>query len=123
MTTPAARTQAMRIKSAQEILEPRYKIEQLFGIIDPDIRQPLDMREVLLRIVDDSRIEEFKPLYGRGMITAWARVHGLSSILAWDINLPRPLGHLTGIIGNQHPVILPNESDKATHFIGLCNQG
>lgn len=86
MTISAARTQTMRIKSVQEVLEPRYDIEQLFGIINPDIRQPLDMMEVLLRTVDDSRIEEFKPLYGRGIITAWARIHGLFPIaihVAW----------------------------------------
>lgn len=123
MTISAARTQAMRVKSAQEVREPRYDVQELFGIIDPDIRQPLDMREILLRIVDDSRVEEFKPLYGRGMITAWAHIHGLSSVPTRVGNLLRSLGHLMGIIANQHPVILPNESDKATHFIGLCNQG
>ena len=78
-TIAAAHTQTMKARSVQQILEPRYNTQELFGIIDPDIRQPLDMREVLLRIVDDSRISEFKPLYGKGMITAWARVHGLLS--------------------------------------------
>ncbi len=38
---------------------------------------PLDMMEVLLRVVDDSRIELFKPLYGTGVITAWAHIHGM----------------------------------------------
>ena len=52
-------------------------MESLLGIIDPDTRQSLDMMEVLLRIVDDSRIEIFKPAYGKGMITAWAYIHGI----------------------------------------------
>jgi acetyl-CoA carboxylase carboxyltransferase component len=38
---------------------------------------PLDMMEVLLRVVDDSRIELFKPLFGKGIITAWAYIHGM----------------------------------------------
>jgi acetyl-CoA carboxylase carboxyltransferase component len=36
----------------------------------------MDMREVLLRIIDGSRLDEFKPLYGLGLITAWAHIHG-----------------------------------------------
>jgi hypothetical protein len=77
MTISASHTQQAKKKSVQEILEPRYDVQELFGILNPDIRQPLDMMEVLLRVVDDSRISEFKPQYGRGMITAWARIHGL----------------------------------------------
>jgi acetyl-CoA carboxylase carboxyltransferase component len=125
MTISAPHMQHAKVKSVQEILEPRYASQELFGIINPDIRQPLDMMEVLMRIVDDSRISEFKPQYGRGMITAWAHIHGLFlSICMLVAGKKLTLsGRLTGIIANQHPVILPNESDKATHFIGLCNQG
>ena len=47
------------------------------GIIPTDIRQPMNMREVLLRIVDGSRLDEFKPLYGIGLITCWAHIHGI----------------------------------------------
>jgi len=36
----------------------------------------MDMREVLLRIIDGSRLDEFKPLYGVGLITGWAHIHG-----------------------------------------------
>lgn len=125
MTISASHLQQAKVKSVQEILEPRYASQELFGIINPDIRQPLDMMEILMRIVDDSRISEFKPQYGRGMITAWAHIHGLflsTCMLVAGKKLTLS-GHLTGIIANQHPVILPNESDKATHFIGLCNQG
>jgi acetyl-CoA carboxylase carboxyltransferase component len=46
------------------------------GIVPVDIRQPMDMRELIIRIVDASRLEEFKPLYGKGLITAWAHIHG-----------------------------------------------
>ncbi|KAJ2892307.1 hypothetical protein MKZ38_010010 [Zalerion maritima] len=85
---------------------PAYDPEQLLQIVDPDIRKPMDMMEVILRIVDRSAVEVFKPNFGKGMITAWANIHG----------------HLAGIIANQQPVINPDEADKSTHFIHLCNQ-
>ncbi|KAG0648041.1 acetyl-CoA carboxylase [Hyphodiscus hymeniophilus] len=107
LTTLAAKSQLAQTPLNRAAISPKFDVEDLLGIVDPDIRQPLDMMEVILRIVDDSRVEIFKPTFGKGMITAWAHIHG----------------HLTGIIANQNPVILPNESDKATHFIRLCNQG
>lgn len=42
----------------------------------------MDMREVLLRIVDGSRLDEFKPLYGIGLLTSWAHIHGIISLYA-----------------------------------------
>jgi acetyl-CoA carboxylase carboxyltransferase component len=69
------------------VMEPLYStgmsfwvsliVEDLLGIIAKDIRQPLNMREVLLRLVDGSRLDEFKGLYGVGLITAWAHIHGM----------------------------------------------
>jgi acetyl-CoA carboxylase carboxyltransferase component len=55
----------------------RLILEELLGFIPTDIRQPLNMREVLLRLVDGSRMDEFKPLYGAGLVTAWAHIHGI----------------------------------------------
>lgn len=57
-------------------LPPRYPIEDLLYLVDPDIRKPFDMREVLLRIVDDSRLLQFKPRYGPSIITARAHILG-----------------------------------------------
>lgn len=57
-------------------LPPRYPAEDILSIVNPDIRKPFDMREVLLRIVDDSRLAEFKPKYGTNMLTAWAHILG-----------------------------------------------
>ena len=57
-------------------LAPRYPIEDVLSIVNPDIRKPFDMREVLLRIVDDSRLSVFKPKYGPNMITASAHIMG-----------------------------------------------
>lgn len=74
------------------------------------------MREVLLRLVDGSRMDEFKALYGVGLITAWAHIHGIHLITMLIV------GHLIGIIANQTPVIFTKESQKAVQFIRLCNQ-
>lgn len=55
---------------------PRYPAEDLFSLVNPDIRKPFDMGEVLLRIVDDSRLSVFKPKYGPNIITAWGHIMG-----------------------------------------------
>lgn len=57
-------------------LPPRYPAEDLMSFIDPDIRKSFNMMEVLIRIVDDSRVLNFKPEYGRNLITAWASICG-----------------------------------------------
>ncbi|KAE8373929.1 carboxyl transferase domain-containing protein [Aspergillus bertholletiae] len=89
-----------------EPIAPRYNIEDVLSIVNPDIRKPFDMREVLLRIVDDSRLSEFKPRYGKNMITAWAHIFGF------------PIG----IVANQLSVINPTEAAKGAQFIRMCNQ-
>ncbi|OAL34336.1 hypothetical protein AYO20_06389 [Fonsecaea nubica] len=106
LTTTAARLVGRYSQPEVPPRPPLYDPDELYGIVNPDIRQPLDMMEVLLRIVDDARLESFKPLWGKAMITAWAYIHG----------------HLTGIIANQRPIISPDESDKSTQFVHLCNQ-
>lgn len=57
-------------------LPPRHSPDDLFSFIDPDIRKPFDMKEVLIRIVDDSRYLDFKPEFGRNLMTVWASIHG-----------------------------------------------
>lgn len=85
--------------------EPRYSSEDLLGIVSKDLRQPFDMREVIARIVDGSRFEEFKPLYGPTLVTGWASVHGFP----------------VGILGN-NGALFPESAEKAAQFIQLCNQ-
>jgi 3-methylcrotonyl-CoA carboxylase beta subunit len=85
-------------------VEPRYAVEELYGVIPPDGRTPYDIREVIARLVDNSELDEFKHLYGTTIVTGFARI--------W--------GHPIGIVGNNG--ILFNESAlKAAHFIELCN--
>jgi len=85
--------------------EPVHDPEDLLGFIDRDLRQPVDIRGVIARVVDGSRFEEFKPLYGPMMVCGWATIHG----------------YPVGILGN-NGVIYPEESEKAAHFIQLCNR-
>lgn len=58
---------------------PRYPVDDLLSIVNPDIRKPFDMNEVMLRIVDDSRLSVFKPKYGPNIITTWAHIMGKSA--------------------------------------------
>jgi acetyl-CoA carboxylase carboxyltransferase component len=55
---------------------PRYPIDDILGIVNPDIRKSFDMKEVVIRLVDDSRLSEFKPRYGVNLLTGWASIVG-----------------------------------------------
>lgn len=69
-------SQRIRDRVYDLIAPPRYSADEITAIVDPDIRKPLDMKEVLLRIVDDSRLSIFKPNFGPNLLTAWAEVMG-----------------------------------------------
>ena len=85
--------------------EPAHDPEDLLGLVSRDLRQPVDVRDVIARVVDGSRFEEFKPRYGGTIVCGWASIHG----------------YPIGIVGN-NGVIYPRSAEKATHFIQLCNQ-
>jgi acetyl-CoA carboxylase carboxyltransferase component len=85
--------------------EPLYDLEELLGLLPVGLRSPMDIRDVIQRVVDGSRFEEFKPLYGRTLVTGWASVHGFP----------------VGILGN-NGVLFSDSSEKAAQFIQLCNQ-
>ncbi|MDW8015452.1 MAG: carboxyl transferase domain-containing protein [Bacteroidia bacterium] len=86
-------------------LPPRYDPEELLSIIPVDARQPFDIRELIIRIVDDSRFLEFKPLWGPTLVTGWAEIYG----------------YPVGIIGN-NGVLFSESANKGAHFIQLCNR-
>ncbi|MEP6872484.1 MAG: carboxyl transferase domain-containing protein [Anaerolineaceae bacterium] len=85
--------------------EPKFIEEELLGLLPVDLKRPMDIREVIGRITDGSRFEEFKPLYGTTLVTGWASIHGFP----------------VGIIGN-NGVLFSDSSAKAAQFIQLCNQ-
>ena len=84
---------------------PVYDPDELLGIVGEDLTIPFDMREVIARVVDGSRFEEFKPRYGPTLVTGWASV----------------FGYPIGILGNNGP-LLSESAEKASQFIQLCNQ-
>ncbi|MCH2173212.1 acyl-CoA carboxylase subunit beta [Myxococcota bacterium] len=85
--------------------EPVLDPEELLGLMSPDLRRPVDVREVIGRIVDGSRFEEWKPRYGTTLVCGWADIQG----------------YTVGILGN-NGVLNPQAAEKAAHFIQLCNQ-
>ncbi len=86
-------------------LAPRYPATEIGGIIPADPRQPYEVREVIARLVDDSRLDEFKPLYGTTLVCGFAHISGMA----------------LGIIAN-NGVLFSASALKGTHFIQLCCQ-
>ncbi len=84
---------------------PRFAPEELYGVIPADVRAPYDVREVIARIVDDSALHEFKPLYGASIVTGFARI--------W--------GYPVAILAN-NGVLFSESAQKAAHFIELACQ-
>lgn len=76
MTTSSAQKQLDKPLNLSRYREVKYDPKELLGLVDPDIRQPMDMMEVILRIVDGAQISQFKPQFGKGMLTVWALIHG-----------------------------------------------
>jgi acetyl-CoA carboxylase carboxyltransferase component len=85
--------------------EPVHDPEELLGVVSRDLRQPVDVRDIIARVVDGSRFEEFKARYGSTIVCGWASIHG----------------YPVGILGN-NGVIYPHAAEKAGQFIQLCNQ-
>jgi len=83
---------------------PVYDPEELYGIVNTDPRYPYDVREVIARLVDGSRFDEFKARYAKTLVTGFARLHGF----------------LVGLIAN-NGVLFSESALKATHFMELCN--
>src|SRR5437667_1026469 len=84
--------------------EPRYDPTEIYGIVNAEMRKSYDVREIIARLVDGSRFDEFKARYGATLVTGFARLHGF----------------LVGILAN-HGVLFSESALKATHFIELCN--
>ena len=85
--------------------EPIYDPAELLGIVPADTRQPYDIREVIMRVVDGSRFDEFKPRFGETLVTGFAHLKGC------------PIG----IIAN-NGVLFSEAAQKGAHFVELCSQ-
>jgi len=85
--------------------DPLYAAEELYGVVNADIRKPYDVREVIARIVDGSEFDEFKALYGETLVTGFAHLHG----------------YPVGIVAN-NGILFSESALKGAHFIELCAQ-
>jgi acetyl-CoA carboxylase carboxyltransferase component len=84
--------------------DPRYDPAEIYGVVNADLRLPYDVREVVARLVDGSRFDEFKERYATTLVTGFARLHG----------------YLVGLVAS-NGVLFSESALKATHFIELCN--
>ncbi|BAI73757.1 3-methylcrotonyl-CoA carboxylase beta subunit (plasmid) [Azospirillum sp. B510] len=85
--------------------EPAFDPRELYGVIPSDARKPFDVREVIARVVDGSRFDEFKPLYGTTLVTGFAHI----------------FGYPVGIIAN-NGILFSESALKGAHFVELCCQ-
>jgi acetyl-CoA carboxylase carboxyltransferase component len=83
--------------------EPAYDPKEIYGVVPPDLRRPYDVREVIARLVDGSRFQEFKARYGTTLVCGFARLSGF----------------LVGIVAN-NGILFSESALKATHFIQMC---
>jgi len=85
--------------------DPAYDPEDIHGIVPTDLRRPYDVREVIARVADGSRFDEFKKLYGETLVTGFAHIQGMP----------------VGILAN-NGILFSESALKGAHFIELCCQ-
>lgn len=85
--------------------DPVYDPAEILGVVPADLRTPYDIREVIARIVDGSRFDEFKARYGTTLVTGFSHIHGMPA----------------GIIAN-NGVLFSESALKGAHFVELCSQ-
>ncbi len=88
---------------AAEPEDPYYDPQEMLGIIPADLRKPFDIKEIIARLVDGSRFQEFKAVYGQTLVCGFARI----------------LGYPVGILAN-NGVLFSESSLKGAHFVTLC---
>lgn len=85
--------------------DPLEDPESIYDVVPSSTRTPYDVREVIRRLVDGSRLQEFKQLYGETLVCGFARIHG----------------HQVGIVAN-NGILFSESALKGAHFVELCNQ-
>jgi len=89
----------------REPAEPKYPVEDIYGIVSREFRFPYDIRELIARIVDGSEFHEFKKLYGATLVCGFAHIDG----------------YPVGIVAN-NGILFPESAQKGAHFVQLCNR-
>jgi 3-methylcrotonyl-CoA carboxylase beta subunit len=101
-TLPAPRAPDIAVQPARP---PRFDAKDLYGLVPADTRHPVDVHEIIARIVDDSALDEFKALYGDTLVTGFAHIEG----------------YPVGIVAN-NGILFSESAQKGAHFIELCCQ-
>lgn len=83
---------------------PRFDADELLGCAASDPKRSVEVRDVLARVLDGSRFDEFKPLYGTTLVCGWGSIGG----------------HPVGVLAN-NGILFSEESQKGAHFIQLAN--
>jgi 3-methylcrotonyl-CoA carboxylase beta subunit len=89
----------------REPAAPRCDAREIYGVVPTDVRKPFEVREVIARVVDDSRFDEFKATYGTTLVTGFAHI----------------FGYPVGIVAN-NGILFSESALKGAHFIELCSQ-
>lgn len=97
-----SRPQTVKWQSPEE---PAYDLDEILGVVPADLKTPYDIREVIARVVDGSRFDEFKARFGTTLICGFAHIKGCP----------------VGIIAN-NGVLYSESAAKAAHFVELCSQ-
>lgn len=90
---------------SNEFEPPIYDADDIYGIVDPDLKKPWDVREVIARIFDGSKFVEFKKRYGETLVCGFSKLYGKT----------------VGILGN-NGVLFSESAVKGAHFVQLCTQ-
>ena len=105
IVTNLNRSKKPTLAMASEYDEPLYSADELKGIVPCDLTKTFDIRQVIARIVDGSRFDEFKKLYGTTLVTGFAEMYGMP----------------VGIVAN-NGILFSESAVKGAHFIELCSQ-
>jgi 3-methylcrotonyl-CoA carboxylase beta subunit len=92
-------------KNKTEVEDTYFSPEEIYGIIPKDTRKPFDVREVIARVADGSKFQEFKKNYGETLVCGFAKIHG----------------YRVGILAN-NGILFSESAVKGAHFIELCCQ-
>ncbi|MDY6801709.1 MAG: carboxyl transferase domain-containing protein [Bacteroidota bacterium] len=92
------------VQRSEKVEEPLYPAKELYGIIHSQSSRWMDPYEIIARLVDGSRFQEFKPNYGKTLVTGFAKI----------------MGQTIGIIAN-NGVLFSESALKGTHFIEMCS--
>lgn len=90
---------------AEKVIEPLYPSEELNALAPADLKKPVDIHEIITRIVDGSDFSEFKALFGKTLVCGFAKIYG----------------YPVGIIAN-NGILFSESAQKGAHFIQLCTQ-